>query len=505
MRNYKEGVSRDQLVLFRRKLDDIISQENPVRFIDMYVDSIDMKELGFLMPKSNMGAPSYRRTDLLKLYIYGYLERIRSSRKLEKECNRNDELRWLIFDLAPDFKTIANFRKDNKNALKNLYRIFLIYCKKLKLISYEMVGIDGTKIRAQNSSNNVYHRDTISYVEKSIDEKINNYLKELDRQDEIDEINDISILPNKEIIRRMNKLKNRKEKINFIKDIFKNNPELQTYFGNDQDSRFQKDKGQSYVGYNCQMAVDNKNKLIVEAEVTNKCNDQQQLANMAEKIKTTKEYLGIKRETIIVADAGYYSEQEIIKAEEYDNIDTYIIHTAEAKKANDKVRHQKQNKKNKVPTDDYKIEKFEYNEKSDLFICPEGKRLLKNGKTKYDKRRNLKVKNYYCNECNNCFAKKRCTISKRGRYLAITENYITMRDYKKKVLSEKGKRLTNKRKEIVEHPFGTIKSILGYNSFIQSGIENSDSEFKFIAFIYNFKRVLNLISFNDLVLSFQTS
>ena len=494
MVRYKEGIPRDQLILYGTLLDDIIEDNSRVRFIDWYVEQLNMEELEFILPKSSIGASSYKKKDLLKIYIYGYLESIRSSRRLEKECKRNDEMRWLICDLKPDFKTIANFRKDNPQALKNLFKKFLKDCKKIELLSYKLIAVDGTKLRAQNSSNNVYHRDTISHVEKKIDEKIESYLRDLDKQDKYEDKNDISVLPNEKIIERLKNLKKQKDKINIIKSLFENDSDLDRYFANDPDSRFQKDKGQAYVGYNCQIAVDNKNKLIVEAEVTNKNNDQQQLANMTKKIAQTKKELKVDTDTIELTDAGYYSEKEIIEAEKTDGIDTYVIHPQDAKKANHKARR---NKKETVPDDEHKIDKFHYNKNEDTFTCPEGKILEKSGKTKYDKRRKLNIKRYLCQDCNKCSKKSKCTKHKTGRYLEITENYVDMQKYRNKVLSEKGKRLTNNRKEIVEHPFGTIKSILGYNSFMQTGIEKISAEFKFIAFIYNFKRIMNILSLND--------
>ena len=498
MIRYKEGMPRNQLVLYGTLLDDIIEDNNRVRFIDYYVEQLNMDELEFVLPKSVIGASSYRRKDLLKIYIYGYLERIRSSRRLEKECKRNDEMRWLICDLKPRFKTIANFRKDNPKALKKLFKKFLMDCKKIELLGYQLIAVDGTKIRAQNNSNNVYHRDTISYVEKKIGEKIKNYLKELDTQDKFEDKNDISVLPNKIIIERLNKLEKQKDKVNIIKSLFENDPDLETYFANDPDGRFQKDKGQAYVGYNCQIAVDNKNKLIVEAEVTNKNSDQQQLSNMTKKIAQTKKELKVDTDTIELTDAGYYSEKEIIEAEKTDGIDTYVIHPQDAKEANDLVRRKK---KEIIPDANHKNDKFEYNEEEDFFICPEGKKVERSGKVKYDKRRDMYIKNYFCKVCNECSVKNKCTKMKRGRYLAISENYVEMKNYRDKVLSDKGKRLTNKRKEIVEHPFGTIKSILGYVLFMQTGIEKIEAEFKFIAFIYNFKRVMNIMSLNNFKLA----
>ena len=227
MVNYIEGTPRHQIHLFDECLDDMIGENNIVRFIDAYVESLDLEKLGFKMPAMATGAPPYSPGLKLKIYIYGYLERIRSSRRLEKECNRNTELIWLTEDLAPDFKTIADFRKDNLIALKNLFKEFLKLCHKLKLLSFKTVAIDGTKMRGQNSLNEIYRREQMEKIEKEIQDRINNYLKELDELDVIEQESGVSV--NEEnienITKRLNKQMKRKDKIAFINQIFEDNPD----------------------------------------------------------------------------------------------------------------------------------------------------------------------------------------------------------------------------------------------------------------------------------------
>ena len=214
---YIEGTPREQLILFEEKLDDIVSEDNIVRFIDVYISKLDLEGLGFKMPKNpeGQGRPPYRPSTILKIYLYGYLNRLRSSRKLENECKRNVELMWLTGRLAPDFKTIADFRKDNRIGLKRIFKEFLKLCHKLELLSLKYVGIDGTKTRAQNGLNNIYKREEIDKIEKRIQERIDKYLEELEINDKEEE-NEYEFL-SKNLPEKIAKLKKSKEKIEIIK------------------------------------------------------------------------------------------------------------------------------------------------------------------------------------------------------------------------------------------------------------------------------------------------
>ena len=494
--NYIEGTAREQIHLFNECMEELIERDNIVRFIDAYVESLDMRQLGFKMPKGTTGTPPYRPQLKLKIYIYGYFEKIRSSRRLEKECRRNKELIWLTNGLSPDFKTIADFRRDNHKVFRNIFKDFLRLCHKLQLLSFKAVAIDGTKMRGQNSLNEVYKREGIEKVEKEIDEQINNYLKELDEMDKKEQSGSFSINRDKvqEISNRLNKQMKRKDKVEFIKSIFSHDPELKTYFATDNDSRFQSDKGKIRPGYNPQTAVEEKHKLIVVADVTNEQNDKKQLTPMIEQIKEVKDELEVDNKTVAIADSGYYSEREIINNNQ-DNFSVVVSPDAEEKKSRDNG-----DKKREQPIK-YQQEDFTYDKEKDVYICPKGSELEKTNNEVFTDKNGREVNSYKSKPeiCNNCSQKKYCTDGKHGRKLLVSANKVIMQSYIESLKTEENKHLISKRKELVEHPFGTIKRNLGYTYFLLKGSNKVKAEFSFICFIYNLKRVLNIVPLNELL------
>ena len=255
--HYIQGTNRDQLVLFNSCLDEIINENSPVRFIDLYVDSLNLFELGFKIPKLKTGAPPYDPAVMLKIYIYSYFENLRSSRKIEKECERNQELIWLTCNLKPNFKTIADFRKDNKKGLTNIFKEFLKLCKKLDLLSLKLTAVDGTKMRAQNGRDEVYKRATIEDRKKHIEKKIEEYMNILDKNDSIEngEV-ELNQEETEKIIKKINKLKKLHNKVEIIKKLFESDESLEKYFVTDPDSRFQSDKGQVAPGYSGQICTE---------------------------------------------------------------------------------------------------------------------------------------------------------------------------------------------------------------------------------------------------------
>jgi len=499
---YISGTSRDQLTLFEEKLDDMISPDNPARFIDAYVDKLDLQKLGFKIPGSDCGKgrPPYKPSVMLKIYIYGYLNRIRSSRKLEAECNRNVELIWLTGRLAPDFKTIADFRKNNRKGIKKIFREFLNLCHKLELISFKCVAIDGTKERAKNHLDNIYRKENIDEISIKVQERIDKYLDELESNDKSEEA-EYEFL-SKNLTKKISQLKKSQDKIELIKHVFENNPELEIYFANDTDSRYMKDNNRVNAGYNCQTTVDEKNKLIIANDVTNESNDQHQLNNMKDKVSELKKDFEIKDKTIVLADAGYFEEREILQSQKDENFDVYVSHPRDSEKK--KKKKKKAKKKDKIPGDKFQKDFFKYNRERDLFICPEGKELLKQGKGFIDKRTGTLKYKYICKECNGCCKKDLCTKDKRGRSIKVTEFFNEITEFREKCNSDIGKRLLTKRKEIVEHPFGTIKHNWGYRYFMQKNKEKVSAEFSFITFIYNLRRVLNLVDFDELMEALET-
>ncbi|MBN2856777.1 MAG: IS1182 family transposase [Candidatus Delongbacteria bacterium] len=492
MVQYLEGVPRNQIYLFSECLDDIIEEDNIVRFIDAYVESLDLEKLGFKVPSMITGAPPYRSQLKLKIYIYGYLERIRSSRRLEKECRRNTELMWLTENLAPDFKTIADFRRDNLKALKNLFKEFLKLCHKMELISFKTVAIDGTKMRGQNSLNEVYRKNLMDHIEKEIQAKIDSYLDELNELDKIEQNTGISV--NKEklqmITSKLDKQLSRKNKIDYINRQFITNPDNQIYYATDSDCRLQSDKGKIRPGYNPQTAVDEKNKLIVVVEVTNEQSDQKQLTPMLKLLKKQKEELGIEGKTTSIADTGYYSEKEILYNKDNEDFSVVVSPLSTSKKDG-----------NEIPKLGYRIENFVYDGKRDVYICPENKELRRVSKTTELNRQGRLSFVYQCDPkyCYKCPKRQDCTTNKKGRKLRISVNQKEIQRYIDGLKTKENRNLINKRKEIVEHPFGTIKRTLGYTYFQVKGIEKVQGEFSFICFIYNLKRVLNIIGIKEMI------
>ncbi len=489
---YVNEEPRGQLNLFEEKLDDIIGEDNPVRFIDAYIDRLDLKKLGFrISGESDTGRPAYKPGTLLKIYIYGYINRIRSSRKLEAECVRNVELMWLTGRVRPDFKTIADFRRDNRKGLKNIFKEFLRLCHKLELVSLKYVAIDGTKKRAQNGLSNIYKREEIERIEKQINEKIDKYMEELEKSDQEEE-NEYEYL-SKKLPERISKLRKSREKVEVIKKIFENNPELEVFFANDPDSRLMKDNNRVNAGYNCQTAVDEKRGLIVANDVTSESNDLHQLNNMINRVRELKEDLEEEVKTIAAADAGYFEEKEIVKAATLDDFDVYVSHPRDTGKKKDTKNE------DQIPAKGYTKDDFKYDKENDRFFCPEGKVLERLGKGCIDKRNGVRKYQYACKECKDCKKRSLCTDNKNGRMVKATENLKGIIEFREKCTSEFGKLVLRKRKETVEHPFGTFKRNWGYRYFMQKGIEKVQAEFSFITFIYNLRRVLNIVSFADLM------
>lgn len=482
--HYKEGTGRHQMVLYPEFLDEIISEDNPVRVIDAYVEHLDVEECGFQHSELKTGAPPYRAEVLIKLYMYGHINKLRTSRILESECYRNMEVRWLLEDLKPCFKTIADFRRKNREALNALFDGFQKICFQLGLIDFKEVAIDGTKVYAQNSTNNVYRRNEIDKVGGRIDKKMSEYLAMLDENDTNVEEEELKLKGNVvEVVKKLKALKNYKKKAEQVKREFEADPELKVYYATDPDARFQSDQGRKRVGYNAQIAVDNKNKLIVASSVTNETNDYHQMTPMLKMVKEAKENLGVREQTTAVMDSGYFSEPEIVKNKETNGIRIVVPDKSMAAS--------KGKSKRQPPKKRFGIPDFHYDEETDQYICPAGYR-LRRGYEK-DERNGVRSIVYVGMSCNICTIKNECTkTKKRYRTIAISKHKGEIDAFKKTMREPANKEMIRKRKEIVEHPFGTIKQTFGYRQFLLRGRENVDAEFRFTCFIYNFKRMINI-------------
>jgi transposase len=459
---YIQGTPREQAILFPETIEEYISDDNPVRFIDAFVDQLDLQAAGFqrTLP-SETGRPPYAPGDLLKLYIYGYLNRIRSSRKLEQEAARNIEVMWLLRKLKPDFKTIADFRKDNRNAFKQVFRDFILLCRKLELFGGELIAVDGSKFKAVNNSKRNFTKARLLKTLKRIDEKIEGYLNELDECDsKVPSPKRYSVA---ELESKIEHLKDRQDRYSQLLQEIEESGETQVSL-TDADSRSPK----APVSYNVQTAVDEKHKLIVTQDVTNAVTDRDQLSNIAIQAKET---LGVEK-LKVVADMGYSHGKEI-KACEEAGLEPYV--PTPVTSANRKLGL-------------YGKEQFVYDAEKDVYRCPAGQELTYRFDT-HELGRHIRY--YKTSACHTCAIKAKCTRNKEGRRITRWVDEHIMERMQARI--DANPELMKKRKQIVEHPFGTIKYWNDQGHFLMRGLENVRAEFSLSALIYNLKRVINII------------
>lgn len=470
------GFNRNQAQMFPEYLEDYIDQENPVRVIDAFVDTLDIKKNGFT--KSDIcrtGAPSYNPKDILKLYLYGYINGIRTSRKLEKATYNNIEIIWLMRKLHPDFKTIADFRKENKKQLTRVLKDFNMLCKEWELFGGEMVAVDGTKFRADNSKRNNYNKKKIDRQISYIEEKVAKYLKDLEDGDKEPEEN-VKYTAD-ELKAKITELEKRKTFYKGLEEELKtrNENEIST---TDPDARLMDNKKNGLeVNYNVQIAVDAKNSLIVALDVTNRPSDQGHLDDM---VQASKETLGIdeKASIEVVADKGYYQAEDLKKCAD-NNTTTYVTH---------------QTYSNATGNPEYYAEKFKYDPAEDVYVCPEGHKLHKAEPKKEDVER-IKYRNYEA--CSGCPNKDKCTKAEKGRVISRSRN----QDFLDIVDARTNKNMDKylKRQMIVEHPFGTVKRTMNAGYFLTRGLASVLSEASLTFLAYNIKRVINILGVKELV------
>jgi transposase len=489
--DFIQGTPRNQIFLFNECLDNIIPDDHHIRFIDAYVNKLDIFQLGFVIPQLRTGTPPYDPRVLLKIYIYGYFEKIRSSRRIEAECKRNNEMRWLSGDLVPDFWTIAQFRRKNKTAFKAIFKEFLNLCHKLKLISLEVVAADSTKIRGQNHSQNVYRRDAIEEISKKVNEKIDEYMCALDENDKNEE-GEAPLLSSKDIQKFAQLIKYR-DKVNKIEQVFNEHPEIKTFFSTDPDASLQKDRGKTDVGYLCETAVDEKNKLIIANDVTNDHDDSNRLTPMVDNIIETKRNLIIQNTTTVVTDSKYFNGSAILASEMKDGINVVLPHPRDIARE----RRPENNPTSSSAAHPYNIDQFKYNQDRDAFVCPEGSLLYCHGKGSRKGKKKLIYSSYVA--CKKCTKRETCTSSKNGRTLFVNFDHAPLHKFREKMKTRTCVALIKKRKEIVEHPFGTLKRTMGFTYFLLRGMDNVKAEFSFMCFIYDLKRILKMFSVRDLI------
>jgi transposase len=463
---YIGGVDRNQQVLLPEVLDDYVGAENPVRFIDAFVASLDriaLKVTRATPPAT--GRPAYDPGDLLRLYIYGYLYRLRSSRKLEQETHRNVEVMWLLHKLTPDFKTIADFRRDNPQAIKAVCREFTVRCKQLDLFGGQLVAVDGSKFRAVNSKDRNVTGPGLERLLRGIEARIVEYLGELDKQDQTEAATPTSTATM--LQEKIAALRTRRDTYNALLTQLTERGETPVSL-TDPESRSMKVRGGVDVCYNVQTAVDDKHKLIVAHDVTNDATDRDCLSPMA---KAANEVLGAA-DLQVIADQGYYNGPEIAAC-----LDAGITPTVPRPitSANAKL--------GLFTKDD-----FTYEASLDQYRCPAGAILTYRFST-VEQGRGMRY--YSTSACKGCALKPQCTRNKESRRITRWEQEGILDVTEQRLIDHP--ELRTRRKAIVEHPCGSMKRGMDQGYFLMRGLVKVKSEFSLTVLAYNLKRVINLV------------
>jgi transposase/IS5 family transposase len=466
------GFERNQLLLLPEAVDDYVGVDNLVRFIDAFVEGLDLVKAGFLRvePKAT-GRPGFAPGDLLKLYIYGYLNRVRSSRRLEAETHRNIEVIWLLRTLKPDFKTIADFRAENRGAFKSVFRQFTLLCKRLDLFGRELLAVDGTRIKAVNNKNRNFTRNSLEKFIKAADERLADYLKRLDEGDAAEHATGGARVKN--LAEKIEALSKKRGQYDAMLKQLERTGEDQISL-TDPDSRAMAAHTRVAVGYNVQIAVDAKHKLIVDEDVTNQVVDMGLLQATAEPAREILEVDKID----VVADAGYFRTEDM-KACEKAGLTPHV------------PRPQRGSSRSKGF---FRKDEFRYDPERDTYTCPGGHELkpIRHGQlremTKID----------YANKkaCRDCALRPRCT---EAGYRAVSRlEYEDALDRMAARLEARPE-ILDRRRETVEHPFGSIKQWMNQGAFLMRGLEKVRAEFALTALVYNLRRVLNILGMDKMM------
>jgi len=467
------GQNRNQINLFPVSLDQGIDYDNEVRIIDLFVESLSIKDYGFRTDFPENGRPAYHPADLLRLFIYGYLNKIRSSRDLEKECKRNIEVMWLLKCLKPDHNTIANFRRDNPKAIKKVFRATVQIAKHFDLIGGKLIAGDSTKLRAQNSKKNNFNQAKIDRHIAYIDNKLQEYTRALSEHDG-DDIEKVE--------EEIKKHQDRKDQYRGIEKRLRESGEPQISISDPDSRQIMLRNNITEVCYNVQTTVDAENNIPIDYKVTNQ-NDSRAMGNMVQRAKS------ILRSNDFTAlyDKGYHTGSELKTAQDL-GIETIVAIPGVPSTS-------------QSPDHDYNYEHFKYDPLSDTYTCPEGEVLKTNGKwyTTHGRRDILiSFKQYKTKACKTCPARLKCTRSKTGRLIErsiYAENYERNRKNK-----EEKEQLYKRRQAIAEHPFGTIKRQWGFSYILtKRGINHASSDVGFMFIAYNFRRIISILGKDQLI------
>ncbi|MDH5215212.1 MAG: IS1182 family transposase [Gammaproteobacteria bacterium] len=462
MSKFIKGQDRSQGTLFPERLDDFVEEENPVRVIDVFIDDLDISWLGFKAEPAATGRPGYHPKMMLKLYVYAFLNRVQSSRRLEVEAQRNIELMWLTGRLAPDFKTIADFRKDNAEAIRLVCREFVMLCKKLNLLSEKLVAIDGSKFKAVNGRDKNFTKAKMKRRLRDVESAIERYLAQLDETDQTEPAPDDA----KTLQDKVARLREEMARLKKLEVRMLEAPDQQLSL-TDPDARSMNSRGTGVVGYNVQSAVDAKHHLIVAHDVSKVGSDRQQLSKMAMR---AKDVLGTNKLTV-VADKGYYNGDELRECEQND----IVAYVAKPKTSPNKAKGY------------FDRSRFKYIKDNDEYECPAGERLTYRTTTAD---RGKTIRRYWSLACGSCAIKSQCTNGKERRVSRWVHEDVLERAAKR--LRRKPE-VMNARRSLVEHPFGTLKSWTSSNHFLTKRLSGVGTETSLQVLAYNMKRAINLV------------
>ncbi len=459
------GTKRNQAILFPVSLEQSINEDNEVRIIDLLADSLPLQDYGFEMEYVENGRPAYHPSDLLKLYIYGYLNKTRSSRDLEKECKRNIEVIWLLKGLQPDHNTISNFRRDNPKAIKKVFRATVKIAKHFDLIGGKLIAGDSTKFRAQNSKKNNFNQKKIDRHKAYIDNKLDEYNKQLSEADG----------DKKEQIKKEIENQNRrKDKYNELENQLKESGESQISTSDSESRQMIVRNNITEVAYNAQTTVDDKHNLPIDYDITD-TNDSKAMGNMLRRAKSilrTNEFSALY-------DKGYHTGAEFKTA---DDLGIEVMVAIPTVAAN-------------APNPAYNVEHFTYNKKDDCYICPQGNNLTTTGT--WHQTRTYRFKRYTTKACISCPVKEQCSKAKYGKGIQRSEYQEYINKNKERI--EQNKDYYRRRQAIVEHPYGTIKRQWGFNYILtKKGKERASADVGLMFVAYNIRRIMNILGKDEL-------
>jgi transposase len=474
MKRFVEGLDRSQVTLFPETLEDFVAQDNSVRAIEAFVEGLDLGGLGFggVDPKAT-GRPAYHPSVLLKLYIYGYLNEVQSSRRLEREAGRNVEVMWLTGRLVPDHKTIADFRKDNGPAIRRVCARFVELCRRFGLLATASVAIDGSKFKAVNNRDRNFTAAKMRRRMAQIEESVARYLKQLDSADR-QEPSEALAMRTTRLKEKIIKLEEEMKRLEAL-DVERRKAPDQQISLSDPDARSMatSGRGSGIVGYNVQAAVDCEHHLIVTHKVTNVGNDRAELSPMAKQAKAVLEVEKLD----VVADRGYFDSEEILACDEADIAVTLPKPLTSGAKAQGRFTKQD----------------FRYLADEDVYICPAGERLT----YRYTREEGgLAIRRYWTNVCADCAIKHRCTPGKERR-VSRWEHEDVLEAVQRRL--DENPQAMRQRRETVEHPFGTIKARMGATHFLMKRLKNVRTEMALSVLAYNLTRVMNILGIAPLI------